>query len=333
MSYKTILVVKNRAMGDSVMGLSTLQYIKELYPSAKIIYALPLWITRLYKNVDIASDEVISCDLKNAKDWLALFKKMRKIKPDVIFEMQQGGRTKKFFGTYSKIFGIPYFFHNHHISSGGNIHDQGVIKAVIQRDLDGAFSTLSHKERYPSYLHYTPKVSFSRKYKKRVILGVVATRQTKMWSLSKYVDLCKLIKRDFPCLNIVIPLSKSSGDMEISKELTALGISSIANLEYVELENLFEYIGNSKLYIGNDTGLKHIAIAAGIKSYTFFGPEPPNEWHPYNEKDHPYFYKEGLDCRTEHAHYCGLSVCESMICLNEFRPEDIYQVIKKDLDD
>lgn len=331
MSYQTILVIKNRAMGDSIMGLSTLQYIKELYPKAKIIYALPSWITKLYKHVDIACDEVISCDLKTARDWFRFYKKVRSIKPDVIYEMHLAGRTKKFFDLYNKLHNTPYFFHNHHLKSGGNIHDQGVIKAVIQRDLDGVFSTLTNKEREPHFLNYTPKIDFPKNKVNRLILGVVATRETKMWPLAFYVDLAELIKRSFPDYSIEIPLSNSSIDIAIKDKLIDLGAENFSSIVHIPLEDLTEYIGNSSLYIGNDTGLKHLAIATGVKSYTLFGPEPPNEWHPYDEKSHPYFYKDPLECRTKDAHYCGLTSCESMICLNEFLPGTVFDKVKEDL--
>ena len=333
MSYQTILVVKNRAMGDSVMGLATIQYIKELYPKARIIYSLPSWITKLYKNVDIACDEVVSCDLKTASDWFKFFRKIRSIKPDVIFEMHQAGRTKKFFEIYSKLFKTPYFFHNHHLKSGGNIHDQGVIKAVIQRDLDGVFSTLTSKERHPEFLNYTPIIEFQKDQVNRIILGVVATRETKMWPLRFYVDLAELIKKSFPSISIEVPLSTSSVDTAIKDKLIDLGAESFLSIVHIPLEDLTELIGNSSLYIGNDTGLKHLAVATDVKSYTLFGPEPPNEWHPYDETTHPYFYKTPLECRTRDAHYCGLSTCESMICLNEFLPGEVFEKIKEDLND
>jgi heptosyltransferase-2 len=333
MSYQTILVVKNRAMGDSIMGLSTIQYIKELYPNARIIYALPSWITKLYKNVDTAADEVISCDLKTAKDWFKFYRKVRSIRPDVIYEMHQAGRSKKFFDLYSKVFQTPYFFHNHHIKSGGNIHDQGVIKPVIQRDLDGVFSTLTTGERYPEFLNYTPLIDFPKDLVNRVVLGVVATRETKMWPLAFYVDLAEIIKKSFPDLSIEVPLSTSEVDLSIKDKLIDLGAESFLSIVHIPLEDLTDYIGNSKLYIGNDTGIKHLAIATGVKSYTLFGPEPPNEWHPYNENRHPYFYKTPLECRTKDAHYCGLSTCNSMICLNEFLPGDVFEKIREDLND
>ncbi len=333
MTYRTILVVKNRAMGDSIMGLSGLQYIRELYPDAKIIYAIPSWITTLYKNVKIECDEVISCDLKTAADWKSFYKSVRRVKPDVIFEMHLAGRTFKFFNLYSKIFRTPYFYHDHHSKRVNGILDQGVIKAVIQRDLDGIYSCLSDKKTIPSYLDYTPKVSIDTDKKNRLILGVVATRATKMWPLDYYVELAKICSKKFPDLSIKIPLSKSEGDQQIKERLEELNINDYAEIVHITLSQLPRFIGNSRLYVGNDTGLKHLAIATGIKSYTLFGPEPPNEWHPYDEIAHPYFYKDPLECRTRTAHYCGLSNCSSMICLNEFMPEQVFERIKEDLND
>ena len=89
-------------------------------------------------------------------------------------------------------------------------------------------------------------------------------------------------------------------------------------------------MAEANVYIGNDTGLKHLAIALGLKTYTFFGPEPPNEWHPYDQNSHPFFYIEDLECRTQNAHYCGLSECNSMICM-DFKIESVYERVKGDL--
>ena len=65
-SPRTILVVKNRAMGDSIMCLATLQWLRELYPEAKIVYGLPSCIIPLYKNVQTAADSYLNVDLKSS---------------------------------------------------------------------------------------------------------------------------------------------------------------------------------------------------------------------------------------------------------------------------
>jgi len=331
--YQNILVVKNRAMGDSVMGLSAISYMRDLYPNAKIYYALPNWILPLYKNILTDADEVIGFDLKSLKDWGKLWKICSSRNIDVVHEMHQAGRTAKFFKVYSLLKRIPYFFHNHHLKSGTDVLDQGVIKAVIQRDLDGVFSYFSNMDKVPNYLDYCPQMKMKNKLNKksRLILGVVATRETKKWPLEYYFELAKIIKQAYPNIEIAIPLSKSKTDLNIKEKLLSYGIEEYAKVVHLSLDELPLYIAASKLYIGNDTGLKHLAIATNVKSYTLFGPEPPNEWHPYDSSTHPFFYKEGLDCRTREAHYCGLSTCDSMICLNQFSAKFIFEKVQKDL--
>ena len=318
-------------MGDSVMGLSTVSYIKSLFPEAKLYYALPEWVVPLYENVETDVDEFIPIKLKGLKDWWRLRKKIAELRPDLIYEMHLSGRTEKFFNLYKKVYKVPYHFHNHHLKSGGPVHDQGVIKALIQRDLDGAWSFLGKGSEIPKYLDFPPKMLMEKVEKDQVIIGIVATRETKKWPLSYYAKLCQKIHALSPTTKIIVPLSKSEEDLRAKSLLEKEGLPKTVSFISSPLNELPGVLNGSRFYIGNDTGLKHIALALGVKTFTFFGPEPPNEWHPYDEQKHPYFYIPNLECRTRDAHYCGLHHCESMICLNQILPEEIMTSIQEDL--
>ena len=141
--------------------------------------------------------------------------------------------------------------------------------------------------------------------------------------MESYRDLARLIYNDDPNMKIIIPLGP--GDDEIEDKIYELDFPRNCHIIKEKLDALPKALAESKLYIGNDTGLKHISIALGIPTLSFFGPEPPTEWHPYSTNDHPYYYKEGLECRTRNAHYCGLSTCDSMICLSSFSPSEVFQ--------
>lgn len=328
-------IVKNRALGDSIMGLSSVQYLRELYPDARIIYGVPAWIAPLYKNVKTAADEIYPLKLNTVSDWLDLYSYLLSEKVDVIHEMHQSGRGHKIFSLFHFFSRIPYTFHNHHLTGGTSVVDQGEKKELIQRDLDGVFSYYGKDKWRPYFLNYTPFVELEKKRasQQRIILGVVATRETKMWPFSHYVELARLIAEKFPHYEIVIPLSKSAADLKIKDELIRLGLPFSASIVHWPLENLALEFSGAKLYVGNDTGIKHLAIAAGVKTFTFFGPEPVREWHPYDSKIHPYFYREHLACRTRTHHYCGLSVCdlkpqEHMQCLTYFSPENVLREIE-----
>lgn len=329
-------VVKNRALGDSIMGLSGVQYLRSIYPESTIIYAVPEWIAPLYKNTTTDADLIYPLKLKTLNDILNLYKDLINLKVDAIHEMHQSGRGSKVFSLFSFFKRIPYTSHNHHLKSGTKVIDQGVIKELIQRDLDGIYSFYG-KGEIPNFLDYEPKIMPKNKLgkEKTLIMGVVATRLTKMWPLSNYVELARLINKKYPEYKIVIPLSKSSEDEKLKEELLKNDLPSNASIVHWPLDFLPTAFDQASIYIGNDTGLKHLAIAVGVKTFTFFGPEPAREWHPYDSKKHPYFYLEGLSCRTRAHHYCGLSVCDltegHMQCLTYFKPEQIFKEIEKEL--
>ncbi len=331
-SSKTIFILKNRALGDSIMGLSSVQYLRQLYPKANIIYAVPQWIAPLYQDVQTKSDMIYPLSLKNVRDVFNLFDDLMAMKVDHIHEMHQSGRGSKVFKMYSFIKGIPYTFHNHHLKSGTKVIDQGVIKSLIQRDLDGVHSFFGEGNP-PSYLDWQPEILLNSHVKlNRIIFGVVATRKAKMWPLDHYVRLAKLIEKNFPDIKISIPLSHGKDDLLIKEDLMALDLPSNVSIVHLPLSELPQYFKESQLYIGNDTGLKHLAVAVGIKSFTLFGPEPATEWHPYDEKQHPYFYQQDLACRIRESHYCGLTVCDLkddyMRCMKLFPPEVVYQAVE-----
>ncbi len=329
----TIFILKYRALGDSIMGLSTISYLRSIYPDSKIYYGIRSWTALLYNCVGSDADGIFPIRLESVSDFFKMWGLYRSLKIDHIHELHLSGRTKRFCSAYSALTGTRYTYHNHHVKGGGPVHDQGVTKALIQRDLDGVYSFLGKDHDLPNYLEYPPKMDIEPVEKKKWILfGVVATRATKMWPLSYYVELARRIKQFYPSFQIVVPLSKSEEDQRIQKRLESLDQNRNLTLVCEHLSKLPGLFKSSGLYIGNDTGLKHLAVACGIKTYTFFGPEPPHEWHPYDPEQHPYFYIEALECRTREKHYCGLSVCDSMICMKKSGVADVFEKIRNDFD-
>jgi len=331
----TFFVVKNRALGDSIMGLSSISYLRSLYPKSTIIYAVPQWTAKLYENVKTDADLIYPLNLSSLDSILNLYTDLINLKVDAIHEMHQSGKGHKVFSLFSIIKNIPYTFHNHHLESKTKVLDQGQKKELIQRDLDGIYSFYGKNKSIPSFLNFEPKMHLSEKaaLKKRVIFGVVATRQTKMWPIDSFLSLAqKLLEYDSD-YEIVIPLSNSSDDKKIKDEIELKNKKSEIKIIQSPLNLLPSLFSESDIYIGNDTGLKHLAIATGMKSITMFGPEPIREWHPYSTKKHKALYLENLSCRTRTHHYCGLSICDldkstNMQCMKMISVEMVFNQFK-----
>ena len=324
---KNIFILKYRALGDAIISTAAVSYLRHLYPKSKIIYGVPAWTAPLFKNTQTDADQIYPLKLNGPLDWMQLWKFLKSQNIDTVIELFQSGRTSKFFHIWKSITGNNYTFHNHHLKSGGPVHDQGVIKPVIQRDLDGIWSFHGQSQPLPSYKDWKPslKIMSTKENSKftKVVFGIVATRETKMWNIENYVTLARILKDENQNLEILVPLSRSSTDERLKLKL--LELKAPVKILQVPLDQLPLELSGSDYYVGNDTGLKHLCVSLGVKTFTLFGPEPPNEWHPYDKNEHPYFYKEPLECRTVNGHYCGLSQCDSMICLEEFSPQLVFE--------
>jgi heptosyltransferase-2 len=324
---KKILVVKSRAMGDAIMGLGTIQFLKSYFPQSEIHYAIPKWIAPLLESVQTAADKIIAFDLKSPLDFYDQWIFLAQQKYDHIFELHQTGRNAKFFSTYALFHKTTYSFHNHQQTA----HVRG---PLIQRDLDGVFVYLTKKMKIekPDFLNFSPLMKCQNVVPMNaIVFGVVATRKTKMWPLSYYQQLAEKISQQQKT-KILIPLSLSDEDQHI-KEKILQWQNPLVEVIQVSTGQLAQRIAPASFYVGNDTGLKHLCVALGIKTLTFFGPEEPLEWHPYAKTKHDFLFIDPLPCRTEISHYCPLKTCDSMICLNQFLPKDVWEKnLKKELE-
>jgi lipopolysaccharide heptosyltransferase III len=52
---------------------------------------------------------------------------------------------------------------------------------------------------------------------------------------------------------------------------------------FEKLHDLAAWLGGAKLYIGNDSGITHLAAALGIPTLALFGPTDPAKWAPRGE--------------------------------------------------
>jgi hypothetical protein len=78
-------------------------------------------------------------------------------------------------------------------------------------------------------------------------------------------------------------------------------------------------LGRSDLYLGNDSGISHLAAASGVRTVALFGPSDAHQWTPRGKK--VTMLRRGLGCSP-----CGettMKSCPHRACLTEFHPQEI----------
>ncbi len=329
--------MKNRAIGDAVLTLGAIEYLKKCYPTIIIHYAVPPSIAPLFRSLKTSAHHIISLHFKNIRLWPKQVHYLLTEKYDLIIDLHQSGSSKRFFACFPF---FPYRYHNHHRKTPSKILNQGLPLPNIQRDLDACWSLFTKKdyEKPPHYLDFMPKMTcLLPKVKAEsfplFVFGLVATRDTKQWSLTYFKELFFLILHIWPQAKVLIPFSHSLQDQELEKQWCALfpegQLPSSLEILKVPLAELPHHLQQADCYVGNDTGLKHICASLGLPTLTFFGPEDPLEWHPYSLEKHPLLFFKSLSCRTQKEHFCGLSVCAQKTCQDILTPHMAILKIKQ----
>jgi heptosyltransferase III len=96
------------------------------------------------------------------------------------------------------------------------------------------------------------------------------------------------------------------------------------------LSDLVTLLGQSTLFIGNDSGITHLAAASGCAVIAIFGPSDPVVWAPRGEKLISVVYKE-LSCSPCHLLHLSPTDSCSFECLNQISSNEIVLLVDEHL--
>lgn len=117
-------------------------------------------------------------------------------------------------------------------------------------------------------------------------VGPSAAWPRKMWPVENYAELVRrLTAADGPLPGATVLVAAAPGEREIARPI----IDAVPDERRIELigEDLslvaacFERV---RLYAGNDSGLMHLAAAAGAPTLGLFGPTPDERYYPWGPK-------------------------------------------------
>jgi heptosyltransferase-2 len=86
------------------------------------------------------------------------------------------------------------------------------------------------------------------------------------------------------------------------------------------LRKVMALLDRVTLFIGNDSGLLHIAVALGRKTIGLFGPTSAWEWHPYEEARGHAAIQKDVECRGA---WCGKQRCDDLACLKKITASEV----------
>tara|TARA_B100001013_G_C24597417_1_gene437379 strand:+ start:323 stop:1264 length:942 start_codon:yes stop_codon:yes gene_type:complete len=262
-----VLFITSTRIGDAVLSTSVLNYILKKYPSSSIFLASgkePLQIYTNYKNIK----KIFILKKKIFKiHWLKLWFKTNFIKWDIIVDLR-GSIIAHLLSTKEK-----YIYK----SLDKNIHRFDELASLMQTK----YLSL------PSIPITTDDLSRAKKkflkLKNTIAIGASANWPAKVWPAKKFGELIyMLLKHKKFKKNVSIVFFGSSRDIKDTKKIISLiKIKNIKNFcGELNLLEVSACLKQCKIFIGNDSGLMHIAATVGIPTIGLFGPSLETRYGP-----------------------------------------------------
>jgi len=147
----------------------------------------------------------------------------------------------------------------------------------------------------------------------------------KRWPAEKYAKLAdKLIEKYSAA--IILMGDKSDFDLcnMVSKVMVRQSTMACGETTISQFAALAR---KCSLMIVNDGGPLHIAVAAGVRTVSVFGPVDDSVYGPYPQKNH-IVIKKGLVCQPCYRQFRRAS-CEHISCLEQLTVEEVFEQVKE----
>lgn len=163
----------------------------------------------------------------------------------------------------------------------------------------------------------------------RTIVGLHpgATWPSKMWDLEKFAQLADLVRAR---LGAQVVITQGPDDRELVGKISRLTKYNPIVLNVLPLRQLAAVLSCFNVYITNDCGPMHIAVAVGTTTICIFGPGEENIWFPY-ASPHVALRKD-VPCHPCHLDFCNRTGGDYMECMKQLSVEEVFSEVRRRLE-
>ena len=146
--------------------------------------------------------------------------------------------------------------------------------------------------------------------------------ETKCWPEESFASVADLLSERVKARVVLLGSPAESTLVgRIARRMRHVPLDLSGRLSILEIAALLE---RSALFVGNDSGLMHLASATGTSTVAIFGPTDPRRTGPYNARAR-------VATLNLHCAPCFRRNCESRRCLKELSPERVAQMCLEEL--
>jgi heptosyltransferase-3 len=314
-SVNRILVVRLRSIGDTVLTTPSLFALRRFLPRARIDVLLEEWIAPVLEGFD-GIDRVITFDSHSLLSRARVARTLRAAHYDVVYNLH-GGTTATLLtratGAKHRVGFAHYQYrrlHNHLAPPATQIWGQSKLHSVEQQLALIGWTGVPVSDRPATRLAVTTEAAASVTEKLRstgfdetrplAVIHPAASYETKQWAVEKFARLAEQLA-DRGLATVAIAASNEAVIVAALKKDSQVPIIGLSDLSLPEVTAL---TSRARLFVGNDSGIAHIATAAGAPSVVIFGSSNVTHWRPWTTGANE-IVREEMPCQPCHGYFCA----------------------------
>ena len=313
-TVRKLLVIRLRSIGDSVLTTPSLVALRRFLPHTKIDILLEDWVAPVLDGSPLV-DRVISIPRHSNAARARLARDLHHTGYDVVYNLH-GGTTATFLarasGATHRVGYAHYQYarlHNHVAPSPQEIWARPTLHSVEQQLALIGWTGVPVSDRPATQLAVTGKAARSVAAQLAAhkidtepvaLIHPAAALETKQWPTENFARIIEEIAaRGLKPVVIVAPKEKQVLD-SVAQQSSA----RLIGFDDLSLPEVTALAARARLFVGNDSGIAHIAAAVGAPCVVVFGSSNVAHWRPWTTSKSE-VVREEMKCQPCHGYFCA----------------------------
>ena len=312
---RKLLVIRLRSIGDTVLATPSLVALRRFLPHTKIDILLEDWVAPVLDGSPLV-DRVISIPRHSNAARARIARDLHRAGYDVVYNLH-GGTTATFLarasGATHRVGYAHYQYarlHNHVAPSPQEIWSRPTLHSVEQQLALIGWTGVPVSDRPPAQLAVTEKAARSiagrlaaHEIHDALPIALVhpaAAFETKRWPADNFARITEEVaSRGFTPVAIVSPPER-----QILESLIQQSSARVIGLTDLSLPEITALAARAGLFVGNDSGIAHMAAAVNTPCVVVFGSSNVAHWRPWT-KGNSEVVREEMKCQPCHGYFCA----------------------------
>ncbi len=265
-----ILFISYTRIGDAVLSTGVLSHLVDRYPDAQFTVACGPLAASLFDAVPRLDDVIVMTKRPFDGHWFSLWRKVRAVKWDLVVDLRRSLVSYFIPSRKRAVLGI----------TDNTIHRISLISSVLD---------LSEPAAPHVYIARRNEEAASRLIPDNgpvLAIAPIAADAGKTWPTGRFIELAhNLLGPQGLCDGWRVGFFGGPADADAASPIIeALSdYKPIAVFGQTDLLTVYAALMRCQAFVGNDSGLSHLAAAAGLPTLAIFGPTNPVCYRPWGE--------------------------------------------------